>query len=117
MKSNPIKEKTLKFAIKTLDFCKHLDKHRQFVVSNQLKRSGTSIGAQVYEAENAQSKADFIHKLSIAQKEANETIYWIHIVDHLKIIDKIIFQDYVMNVNEIKATLTVILKKLKTNNP
>ena len=89
MKPNPIKEKTLKFAIKTLDFCKYLDDQRQFVISNQLKRSGTSIGTQVFEAENTQSKADFILKLSIAQKVANE----------------------------IKATLTAILKKLKLKNP
>ena len=114
MKPNLIKDKSLQFAIKTIDFCNYLDNHKQYVISNQLKKSGTSIGAQIFESENAESRADFIHKLSIAQKEANETIYWIKIVEQLKIIDKFIFKEYEYSAGEIKAIITSILKKLKS---
>ncbi len=75
MKENVIKEKSFLFAIEIVSLYKVLVERKEFVLSKQLLRSGTSIGANVRESEHAQSKADFIHKLSIALKEANETEY------------------------------------------
>lgn len=69
------------FAVKVLNFVKWLEKSNEFVIANQLGRSGTSIGANVREAHYAQSKADFINKLSIALKEAYETEYWLELVE------------------------------------
>jgi four helix bundle protein len=62
-------------------FCELLDEKRKYVVAKQLLRSGTSVGANVFESQHAESKADFIHKLKIAIKEANETIYWLTICE------------------------------------
>lgn len=65
------------FALKIISYCDELDLRKKYVVSRQLIRSGTSIGANVREAQNAESKADFIHKMKIAAKEADETEYWL----------------------------------------
>ncbi|MEM7380233.1 MAG: four helix bundle protein [Bacteroidota bacterium] len=79
MKRNPniVKEKSIDFALKIIEFCELLETQKKFVVANQLLRSGTSIGAQVHEAQNAESRSDFIHKLKIALKELEETKYWL----------------------------------------
>ena len=76
-RNNVIVDKSFSFAIKIVAICELLDKRRKFVISNQLLKSGTSIGACVREAQGAESKADFIHKLKIAFKEAEETEYWL----------------------------------------
>ena len=80
--NNVIVEKTFRFALKIVAACELLEEHRKYVVSNQLLKSGTSIGASVREAQGAESKADFIHKLKIAFKEAEETEYWLLICKH-----------------------------------
>lgn len=74
-------EKSLDFGVQVVEFCELLDERRKFVVSKQLLRSGTSIGANVFEAQHAESRADFIHKMKIAIKEANETLYWLCICE------------------------------------
>ena len=76
-KPNLIVDKTLKFSLKVMDFVEILEQQRKFVFANQILKSGTSIGANVREAQNAESKADFIHKIKIAAKEADETEYWL----------------------------------------
>ena len=76
-KENLIVEKTFQFAIKIVQYCELLEENKKFVVARQLLRSGTSIGANVREAQNAESKADFIHKFKIALKEVEETEYWL----------------------------------------
>lgn len=74
---NIICDKSLEFAIEIVSIFKYLSENRkEFVMSKQLLRSGTSVGANIREAQNAESKADFIHKLSISQKECDESIYW-----------------------------------------
>ncbi len=81
MKNSILKEKTYAFALKVIKVYKHLiTEHREFIVSKQFLKAGTSPGALVREAEFAQSKADFISKLSIALKEANECNYWISLL-------------------------------------
>ena len=79
-KKNVIKEKSFEFAKEIVYLYKSLVDKKEFVLSKQLLRSGTSIGANVRELEHAQSKADFIHKLSISLKEANETEYWLDLL-------------------------------------
>ena len=77
-----IVEKTFQFAVQILKFSPVLQESRHFVLANQLLRSGMSIGANTREAQNAESKADFIHKMKIAAKEAGETQYWLMLCDH-----------------------------------
>jgi four helix bundle protein len=101
----PIKERSFKFAVEIVKFCNHLKELRQYEISNQLIRSGTSIGANLREASNGYSKKDFIYKVSIAQKEADETIYWLEILNEI------------LNENEIDSLLkeaTQLLKIIKT---
>ncbi len=76
-KRNIIVEMTFNFAIEIIEFCELLELNRKYIVARQLLKSGTSIGANVREAQNAESKADFIHKMKIAAKEADETEYWL----------------------------------------
>lgn len=75
-----IKERSFEFSVKVVLVCKKLQDQKEFILSKQLLRSGTSIGANVSEAEAGQSKADFIAKMSIASKEARETLYWIKLL-------------------------------------
>ena len=76
-KENIIVSKTIDFSLDVISFCEILDQNRKFIISNQLLKSGTSIGANIHEAQNAESRADFIHKLKIAAKEIEETKYWL----------------------------------------
>jgi len=76
-KENLIVELSFSFALKIIQYVELLEKDKKFVVAKQLLKSGTSIGANVREAQNAESKDDFIHKLKIAAKEADETEYWL----------------------------------------
>ena len=77
LKSNLIVGLTLEFAIEVVKYCEVLELNKKYVIARQLLRSGTSIGANVREAQNAESKPDFIHKFKIAAKEAEETEYWL----------------------------------------
>jgi four helix bundle protein len=76
-KGNVIVEKSIGFSLAIIKYCEVLEQDRKYVISNQLLRSATSIGANIFEAQNAESKADFIHKMKIAAKEASETLYWL----------------------------------------
>lgn len=81
MSESILKEKSFLFAIKIVQLFKHLNlNQREFVLSKQLLRSGTSIGAMVREAKNSESRADFQHKLGIAQKECDESLYWLKLL-------------------------------------
>lgn len=70
-------EKTINFSLAIVKYCEVLEQGRKYVIAKQLLRSATSIGANVFEAQNAESKADFIHKMKIAAKESSETLYWL----------------------------------------
>ena len=74
---NIILDKSFAFAIAIINYCETLEQNRKFVISHQLLKSGTSIGANINEAQNCESRADFIHKFKIAAKEAEETKYWL----------------------------------------
>ncbi len=83
-KENVIINLTFEFALKVIDFCDELDSLRKYKLSDQLFKSGTSIGANAREAQNAESKADFIHKFKISAKEVEETEYWLLLCKHSK---------------------------------
>lgn len=76
-KGNVILDLTLEFALEIISYCEELEQKRKYVIGRQLLKSGTSIGANAREAQNSESKADFIHKMKIAAKEAEETEYWL----------------------------------------
>ncbi|CDF81152.1 CHP02436-containing protein [Formosa agariphila KMM 3901] len=76
-RKNVVLEKSIAFALEVIRFTEMLQDQKKFVIANQMLKSGTSIGAMIHEAQNAESKADFIHKLKIAAKELEETRYWI----------------------------------------
>ena len=72
-KENIVVDKSFRFALKIIEYCEILEDNKKFVIARQLLRSGTSIGANIREAQNAESKVDFVHKIKIAAKEADET--------------------------------------------
>ena len=76
-KENIIVKLSFEFALEIIQFAELLESKRKFIIANQIFKSGTSIGANIREAQNAESKADFIHKMKIAAKEADETEYWL----------------------------------------
>lgn len=76
-RENPVLKLSFEFALSIIRYCDDLEQKRKYVISRQLLKSGTSIGANVKEAQSPESKADFVHKLKIAAKEANETEYWL----------------------------------------
>lgn len=78
-KENVIIDLTFKFSLAIIDYCEKLESQRKYVLARQLVKSGTSIGANAREAQNAESKADFIHKFKVAAKEADETEYWLEL--------------------------------------
>ncbi len=83
-KNNLILLKTFEFAKKVVQYTEKLEEDRKYVIANQLLKSGTSIGANIKEAQNSESKADFIHKMKIAMKEADETEFWLFLCNELE---------------------------------
>ncbi|WP_395059924.1 four helix bundle protein [Flavobacterium sp.] len=112
-KRNVIKEKSFEFAVEIVYLYKVLVEKKEFVLSKQILRSGTSIGANIREAEHAQSKADFIHKLSISLKEANETEYWLDLLFETKYLSETEFQNIKNKIVEILKILTSIINTSK----
>ena len=114
MKKSVIKDKSYLFAIRIVNLNKFLIEEKQeYILSKQILRSGTSIGALVREGEQAESKADFIHKLAISLKEANETDYWLNILRDTNYIDKKMFDSVDKDCLELVAILTSIIKTTK----
>jgi len=117
MKDNIIKNKSFAFALRVVKLYQFLCEHKkEFVLSKQLLRSGTSIGAMVREAEQAESSADFVHKLAIALKEASETDYWIDLLHHANYLDETAFNSIKADVTELLKLLTSIVKTTKQKN-
>ncbi len=115
MKSdNIIQNKSYKFAIRIVNLYKFLvDKQKEFVLSKQVLRSGTAIGALIKEAEHAQSTADFINKLNIALKEANETLYWLELLKDTNYLEEKDFHSIYKDAEEIVKILVSIVKTTK----
>ena len=121
-KKSIIQEKTFSFAIRIVKLYKYLiDTKKEFVISKQLLRSGTSIGANVREAHNGESNADFIHKLAIAQKECDETLYWLESLNATEYLNQngfdTISNDGIEILKILKSSIiTMKNKKLISNN-
>lgn len=113
---NIIKQKSFNFAIRIIKLYQYLSNDKkEFILSKQILRSRTSIGAMVRESEHAQSKSDFIHKLSIAQKEINETIYWLELFQATDYLSKQEFESINEDAVEIIKLITSIIKTTKNN--
>ena len=114
MKDNIIQEKTYSFALRIINVYRYLSENKkEFVISKQLLRSGTSIGANVEEALGGQSRKDFLHKMSIAYKEARETNYWLKLArdsDYLTVVE---VSELLYTCEEILKLLGSIIKTLK----
>ena len=115
--NGPLRMKSKAFAIRIIRLTQYLqEKHKEYVLSNQIKKSGTSIGANVRESRNAQSKADFISKLQIALKESDESEYWLELLYETDYITNEAFDSLMADNKELTALLTSIIKSLKNNN-
>lgn len=121
MKESILAEKSFDFAIRIVNLYKFLiEKKKEFVLSKQLLRSGTAIGALLSEGTFAESKPDFIHKFGIAQKECNETIYWLRLMHRTDYLDTIqfesIYNDALELLKIITASIITAKKSLITNH-
>jgi four helix bundle protein len=111
-----ITNKSFEFAIRIVKLYKYLtETKKEFVLSKQILRSGTSIGANVRESQNAESKADFIHKMAIAQKEAGETIYWLELLNATDYLAQSEFQSIHDDAISVLKIITAIIKTTKNN--
>lgn len=110
-KENAIRDKSFAFAVRVVRLFRYLqDDKREFVMSKQVIRSGTAIGALVREAEQGESRADFVHKLAIALKEANETEYWLELLYETRYLSKEAFGSMKGDLTELLKLLTSIIK-------
>jgi four helix bundle protein len=108
-------DKSLDFAIRIVNLSRYLcTEHKEFVMSNQLLRSGTSVGAMIRESEYAESNADFIHKFSIAQKECNETLYWLELLYKTNFLTLPEFNSISEQSTELLKMLTTTIKTCKS---
>lgn len=116
MKDSILREKSFAFALRTVKLHRHLvAEHKEYTLSKQVLRSGTSIGANIEESVHAQSKTDFIHKLSIAQKEACETNYWLRLLKESNFIKPKLAESLLFDCEELQRLLTASIKTAKLN--
>lgn len=117
MSRDEFTEKCIDFAVKINKLRKYLrEVQHEYNNSDQIQRSGTSIGANYSEACDAESKADFVHKLSIAQKESNETIYWLKVLYRSEFISLDTYKELMTDVNELYKIITASIKTAKQTN-
>jgi four helix bundle protein len=112
---NAILKLTFDFALLIIEYCEKLENEKKYIIARQLLKSGTSIGANINEAQNAESKSDFIHKMKIAAKEGDETEYWLLLCKHSKkypICEHLIDQN--KTINKILAKIISTSKKRLT---
>ena len=117
MSEDIIKVKSFSFSIRIVNLYKTLVSRNDYVISKQVLRSGTSIGANIREAKNAESKADFIHKMGISQKEADETLYWLELLQATKYISLEEFESLNNDgIEVLKLIKSIIIKAKKNQN-
>jgi four helix bundle protein len=112
-RQNVIVDLSFNFALQIIEFTEVLEENRKFVLANQLLKSGTSIGANVREAQNAESKADFIHKIKVAAKEADETGYWLLLCNNSKNYPNA--DNILSKLNELMKIISKIISSSKGN--
>ena len=113
MRENVLQEKSLLFAVRIVKFYQHLCNNKEYIIGKQILRCGTSIGANIRESRNAQSKADFINKLNIALKEGDETLYWLDVLLLSNIINQSEHDSLYKDVDELISMLTASIKTAK----
>jgi four helix bundle protein len=116
MKQNLIYDKSFEFSLSIIELYKILLENKEYIISKQLLRSATSIGANVTEATAAQSKKDFISKLAISSKEARETKYWLLLLKKSRLVEGIDYSSYINDIDEIIKILTSIIKTSQRKN-
>lgn len=117
MSENVVKSKSFAFAVRIVNLYKLLSSERkEFVISKQLLRSGTSVGANVREALNGESKADFIHKLAIAQKECDESLYWLELLKETNYLNESEYKSIAADANELLKIIRSIIITTKNKN-
>ncbi|MDO4575280.1 MAG: four helix bundle protein [Planctomycetia bacterium] len=114
-KENVLKQKSFQFAVRIVRLFKFLRNKKEWVLSKQILRSGTSVGANVYEAEHSESRADFIHKIAVGQKEINETLYWLELLRETEYISQKEFDSIHTDALEILKLITASLKTAKSS--
>jgi four helix bundle protein len=116
MKESLLREKSYNFALRIVRLYKFMaSEQKEFVLSKQILRSGTSIGANVEEAKHAQSKADFVHKLSISQKEAAENNYWLRLLRDSEYLSEKQAESLITDCDELLRLLTASIKTIKSD--
>ena len=114
--SNPIREKSFNLALMIVGLCRQLQNDREYVISKQLMRSGTAIGANVEEAVSAESRKDFLHKLNLALKEARESHYWLRILDASDIETEADLTHFLVDADELVRLLVSITRTLSQSS-
>lgn len=116
MSKSVLSTKSYAFALRIIRLYQFMaDERREYVLSKQVLRSGTSIGANIEESVHAQSKVDFVHKLSIGQKEANETNYWLRLLKDAGYIEEKLAESFLSDCDEIQRLLAASIKTAKRN--
>ena len=116
MSESKLRELSMSFSVQIIDLVKELKSKHETIISNQIGRSATSIGANIYEANYAQGKKDFISKLEIALKEASETGYWLELLHNTKYIDDDTFNTLSEQCASIRVMLIASCRTAKQNN-
>ena len=110
-----VQGKSYRFALRVVKLCRWLqEEKKEFILSKQLLRCGTAIGALIYEAEFAQSRADFINKLNVSLKEANETLYWLSLLHDAEYLNDKMYESIRPDIDEIIKLLVASIKTLKS---
>ena len=116
MSESKLRTLSMDFAVEIIDLVKTLKSKHEFIIANQIGRSGTSIGANIFEANYAQSKRDFVSKLEIALKEASETGYWLELLHKTAYIDDAQFKSLSEKCTSLRAMLVASCRTAKENS-
>ena len=115
MKENRLAELSMEFSVDIINLVRQLKENREVIISNQIGRSGTSIGANIHEAQYAQGKKDFVSKLEIALKEASETGYWLELLHRTNYIDEQSYKSLSAKCTSLRVMLIASCKTAKEN--
>jgi four helix bundle protein len=116
MNNNLLSQKSFDFSLEVITLYKQLVEEKEYVMSKQLLRCGTSVGANIFEANYAFSSKDFVHKLTVSRKEANESLYWLKLLQFLKFLNESQAELLVNRCDEIMRILTSSIKTARKNS-
>ena len=116
MSESKLRELSMEFSVDIIELVKYLKSNKESIISDQIGRSGTSIGANIHEAQYAQGKKDFVSKLEIALKEASETGYWLELLYRTKYIDDPTYKKLSSKCTSLRAMLVASCRTAKENN-